>query len=210
MYSFREILAGAVGLALVHGLLPNHWFPFVAVARARGWSRGRTLGVTAVAASLHVVVTAALGFSLAWLAKGAEEAFGEVLRPASGIGLFSFGVAFVVADLTRGHRHQHAAQNVLHEHRRSGDALVVGSLLLYLTLSPCEAMLPLFAVGYTLTWLQLVSVAVSVAVVTVAAMTGTVNLVMKGMADRPLKALEERELLVFGSVLVVLSLTALI
>ena len=209
MFSFWEIFGGAAGLAVVHGLLPNHWFPFVAVARSRRWSRGHTLAVTALGAGLHVIVTAALGFLLAWLGKGAEQAYGEVFRLASGLGLLGFGVGFIVADLTRGHRHQHAAQNVLHDHRRSGEALILGSLLLYLTLSPCEALLPLFAVGYSLAWSQLALVAGGIAIVTILTMTAMVSMALHGMADRRLKALEERELLIFGSLLVLLSLIAL-
>ena len=43
------LLSTAAILGIVHTILgPDHYVPFVAMGRARGWSLGRTLGITAV------------------------------------------------------------------------------------------------------------------------------------------------------------------
>ena len=49
------MIAAAATLALVHTLLgPDHYLPFVALARARGWTARKTAAVTALCGVGHV------------------------------------------------------------------------------------------------------------------------------------------------------------
>ena len=41
-----SIIAGTVLLAIVHALIPNHWLPLVAVAKAEGWKQKEVTTVT--------------------------------------------------------------------------------------------------------------------------------------------------------------------
>lgn len=209
MLSFGDILGVACGLAVIHAILPNHWFPFVAVAKARRWPMARTLTVSAVAAGAHVAVTTALGLSLAWAGKGAADHLGKNLELVSAAVVFGFGIGFIVADLARGHRHQHAAKKLLGIAPKLGDLPLIGSLVLYLTLSPCVAMLPAFFAGYSLSWEELLIVALVVSLISILGMTGMVALALKGLGSSFLSKLEERELMLFGLVLIVLGALAL-
>jgi len=55
------VVAGTVLLAFVHALIPNHWLPLVAVARAEGWKAREVTVITFIAALAHVLGTVALG-----------------------------------------------------------------------------------------------------------------------------------------------------
>ncbi|NIR37211.1 MAG: hypothetical protein GWN73_15615, partial [Actinobacteria bacterium] len=50
-----SLLAAAVGVAVTHTALgPDHYLPFVMLARARKWSWARTLTVTGICGLGHV------------------------------------------------------------------------------------------------------------------------------------------------------------
>src|SRR5262245_1904947 len=60
-FSFNLLLAAA-GIAFVHTILgPDHYLPFLMLARARRWSRARTLAITMACGIGHVVSSLALG-----------------------------------------------------------------------------------------------------------------------------------------------------
>jgi hypothetical protein len=47
-------------VAFLHAAIPTHWLPFVVAARAQRWNLAKTLVVTGVAGSGHVLSTTAL------------------------------------------------------------------------------------------------------------------------------------------------------
>ena len=52
----------AAAIAFVHTVLgPDHYLPFVAMAKARGWSMRKTLKVTLVCGAGHLAGSIALG-----------------------------------------------------------------------------------------------------------------------------------------------------
>ena len=59
--TFITLAASGLAVAFIHAAIPTHWLPFVLASRAQGWTHSRTLGVTALAGTGHVLVTAALG-----------------------------------------------------------------------------------------------------------------------------------------------------
>ncbi len=134
------VTAGLV--SLVHGLLPNHWLPFVLVGRVQGWTTGTMLGVLVAAGAAHTAVAGAVALVL--LVAGV--AIQDVIRPAAhllpGVILGVAGAFFLVLDRLPGRHHHHD----LHDAQHSGmsDATAVVTLVLSLVLSPCEAMIPVF------------------------------------------------------------------
>ena len=55
------IAAATVGA--LHTLAPDHWMPFAALARARGWTPARALRTTILCGLGHVTVSAILGIA---------------------------------------------------------------------------------------------------------------------------------------------------
>ena len=48
-------------VAFFHAAIPTHWLPFVAAGRAQRWTHTKTLLITALAGTGHVLATALLG-----------------------------------------------------------------------------------------------------------------------------------------------------
>lgn len=122
------LLLTAGTLGVTHTLLgPDHYVPFLALARAGDWRLGRTLGVTLLCGIGHVlgsVALGALGLALGWAVSGMEafEAFrGEI----AGWLLLGFGLAYGAWGLRRAirnrpHSHLHAhADGTVHRHRHT-------------------------------------------------------------------------------------------
>ena len=57
---FGALALTAATVGSLHSIAPDHWVPFAAVARARGWSAARTARVTLLCGFGHVTVSAAL------------------------------------------------------------------------------------------------------------------------------------------------------
>lgn len=95
-------------IAFLHAAIPTHWLPFVLAGRVQKWSRARTLLVTAVCGSGHVLFTAALGVLVAWLGIAVSERVGAWFPRIAGGALLLFGLFYVYRQFTgHGHGHSH-------------------------------------------------------------------------------------------------------
>lgn len=141
---FPTLAVAAATVGALHTAAPDHWVPFAALARARGWSARRTAGVTLLCGFGHVTVSALFGllglvFGLAFVESLAGR-IGSLAPPL----LVGFGVAYALWGLRRTvaprvHGHSHASYD--HVHDPSG-ASVRGLFLLFCA-DPCVAVLPL-------------------------------------------------------------------
>lgn len=202
------LLAAAV-VSLVHGLLPNHWLPFVLIAKAQGWDKKRMLWVLCAAGTAHVAVAG--GIALITLLLGLMiEPFIKPLAHivAPGI-MIVFGLAFILFDLLTPRHHHHD----LHEAARTGmsDATAVISLVLSLALSPCEAMIPVFVSASTKAnpFLLLGMVIVS-GFFTVGVMALLATLSYKGLMSLHFGRFATKERTLIGLVLLLLGIIAFI
>lgn len=143
-----SIAATGFGVAFFHSAVPTHWLPFVLTARIQRWSAGQTLAVTALAGSGHVLITALLGFGITWLGLRLSGSAGAWFARAAAAIVFAAALFYAWRQF-RGHHHAHA------EHapgQRVGNRAAVWSLFAFLTLSPCEAFLPIYASGIRYGW----------------------------------------------------------
>ncbi len=186
------LTAAAVGI--VHTLLgPDHYVPFLVLARARNWSLRRTLGVTALCGLGHVsgsVLLGIAGISLGWAATSLawfESARGEL----AGWLLLGFGVAYTAwgirqAARARPHSHWHAhgdGEVHAHAHTHHGDHAHVHAagakrtsstrwaLFVIFVLGPCEPLVPLLMIPASRSsWWGVAAVTAIFAVATLATM----------------------------------------
>ena len=175
------LLGTAASLACVHALLGiDHSLPFIALGRARGWSLGRTLLVTAVCGGGHVVSSVVIGVAgvglgiatdaLLWI----ESARGELAAAL----LIGFGLAYAAWAVWRrlrgrdGVHPQGGAADVHLNATATGVGRVTPwALFIVLTLGPCEPLIPLMVVpGLARDWVLLGAVIGVFGVVTVAMM----------------------------------------
>ena len=169
-FSWNLILATA-GVAITHTLFgPDHYLPFIMLARARHWSRSRTVLVTTLCGLGHILSSLLLG--AIGLAAGSALAHIEKLEGMRGDwaawGLFGFGIAYLVWGIRKAIRthsgiaahahgigvHIHTHGDHVHAHPASSPAgssaassrsvVTFWSLFIIFVLGPCEPLIPLF------------------------------------------------------------------
>lgn len=118
-----SIAATGFSVAFFHAAIPTHWLPFVLAAREQGWSRPRTLAVTAIAGGGHVLFTTVLGVLVAGLGMAVDQWTGDVFPKIAGALLFAFGGYYLVQHLRgKGHGHSHAFGGHDHGHAHHEEA----------------------------------------------------------------------------------------
>jgi len=161
----------AATIAFVHTLLgPDHYLPFVAMARARQWTLSKCIRITLLCGVGHLVGSVLLGVlgialgtqlaSLQWL----ESFRGELAAWL----LIGFGLAYTVWGLRQAwrnkpHQHWHRHEGVSHSHQhshasqhahvhnsvdapadvRAGRSISPWVIFIIFVLGPCEPLIPL-------------------------------------------------------------------
>jgi hypothetical protein len=123
---FTTIALTGFSIAFFHAAIPTHWLPFVITARAQGWDRNKTICVTALAGTGHVVFTAFLGVLIAWFGIALHDRIGAWFPWIAGGALLLFGLFYVYRQLSGsgcGHSHlfggHHGAPPHLHVHEHA-------------------------------------------------------------------------------------------
>lgn len=217
------------GIAFFHAAIPTHWLPFVLAARAQHWTRAKTLVITALAGSGHVLATAGLGLIVAWLGIALSERIGVWFPRIAGAALLVFGL-FYIFQQWRGHTHTHLHWFVRHEHAHSHsdqptresekqyDALVhapsdwaaILSLLALLTFSPCEAFIPIYVSGVRYGWSGFALLTMILSAATVAGMLVFTFLALAGIEQIKLRWFEKHESGLMGGLLCLVGLLIII
>jgi len=122
MSELTGVLAlAAMGVGALHTLAPDHWVPFAALARARGWSRGRTARITAACGFGHVTVSVLLGVLALVFGLEVLRLVGQRMEAIAGLLLIGFGLAYGLVGLRRAIRsHAHGHDHCGHDHDHCG------------------------------------------------------------------------------------------
>ncbi len=141
---FAALALGAFTVGSLHTLAPDHWVPFAALARSRGWSAGRTLRITLACGFGHVTVSALLGALGLLFGIGIIERFGRRMEAAAGLLLVGFGIAYAIWGLRRAAgRKLHGHSHVHYDHIHDPGPMTAWTLFLLFSADPCVAVIPL-------------------------------------------------------------------
>ncbi len=197
-----DLLMASAGIAFTHTLLgPDHYLPFLMLARANRWSRKRTLAITALCGAGHVgssVVLGGIGIAagaaatrLGWIesARGDWAAWGFI---AFGLAYGAWGVRRAVRSREglephehegRPHLHRGGGHHHHHPHREidaSRPDVTFWTLFAIFILGPCEPLIPLLILPASRgRWDVMWSAALLFGLITVATM---VALALAGLA----------------------------
>jgi sulfite exporter TauE/SafE len=211
---FTLLLATAVSVAFLHTLAgPDHYLPFIMIARARKWSLAKTSGFTILCGLGHVgssiiVGFVGIGFSLAL----SELVHFESLRGSLISWLFAaFGLVYLVWALyriLRGkqhthmhvhpdgsahlHEHNHRSEH-LHVHDESGRATITPWVLFTIFIfGPCEPLIPIVMYPAARNnYLELIIVTGVFSIVTILTMLSVVTIASYGIKVLQIKFLEK-------------------
>ena len=216
----------AAAIAFLHTLLgPDHYLPFVAMARARDWSLRRTLQITLLCGVGHLAGSVLLGFigitvgiqlaSLEWL-EGLRGNLAAWLLIGFGLAYTAWGLRQALRNrphvhwhshdgLTHSHVHSHHGGHAhLHESGTKRRSLAPWVIFVIFVLGPCEPLIPLLMYPAAReSWVGVLAVTTVFGLVTVITMLAAVFLSIKGLEKLRLKAFERYAHALAGSTILV-------
>ena len=206
------LLLTAASVAFIHTLFgPDHYLPFIVMARAGKWSRVKTIWVTILCGIGHVGSSVVLGIvgimfgvavmHLQWI---------ESLRGNfAGWFLIAFGLVYLVWGIRRAvrnkphhhvhvhpdgtfHTHEHTHhQEHLHVHEEEKESMTPWILFTVFVFGPCEPLIPILmypaAKGH---YGQVAAVGIIFGIITIATMLTVVLTSLFGLSLLPVGKLE--------------------
>jgi nickel/cobalt transporter (NicO) family protein len=213
-------------VAFFHAAIPTHWLPFVLTARVQRWDASKTIAVTALAGTGHVMVTAALGLAITLCGAALSGTIGAWFPRLAGGALLLFGLYYLVRQMVgKGHVHFHYPHEHLYEHHHghddehdhdhhhhhhvhepseahpTSDRAAILSLLAFLTFSPCEGFVPFYVSGIRYGWSGFAILTAVLSIATVAGMVLFTSLTLAGLSKLKLGVLEKYESVLMGILL---------
>ncbi len=199
-----EQLIAAFIISVLHGFIPGHWLPFIALAKKLGWSRSQTLRYTGIAAIAHAGGTVAIGLILAQLTRlgitsdplESHILWGLPFESLGGSVMVMLGFWF----LYRHHKHHH-----FHFPKETTDnqgKWAFGVVLFSLFLSPCMEIESYFFTLAPMGWSVILMLVIVYSVTTWLSMMGGVWIGFKGLERWNSHRLEHSAGLITGVIMI--------
>jgi nickel/cobalt exporter len=200
------LLTLAVGIGVVHTLTgPDHYLPFIVMAKARRWSNVKTAWITFACGIGHVVasvilgligITAGLAVKIMEFRQSARAEYAAWLLAAFGLLYFVWGVRRAIRNKPHTHHHAHAEGEHTHNHTHhdehahphSGGKRSITPWVLFtvFVFGPCELLIPLLMYPAAAEGLWSLTLVVSVyALATISTMMAVVMLATLGLTFLP-------------------------
>lgn len=199
-----SLVAGTFVLGFIHALIPNHWLPLVAVARAEDWKTKDINSVTFFAATAHVLGTVALGFVLGIIGKELAEQYGHAINLAASVLLIIFGLIYYTVNLPH---HHHSSQKDVAQYKRSKRKWIL-IFIFMMFLSPCLEVESLFLSAGAFGMGTVTLLSVVYAIVSISGILLLVNLGNKGVNLLPAQFIEHNEKRISGAVLIAVGIVS--
>ncbi len=201
----------AASIGFIHTLIgPDHYLPFIMMAKAGKWSKNKTIWVTIFCGIGHVLSSVVLGLIgiAAGIALDRLELIEGTRGAIAGWALISFGFLYMIWGIKKAynnkphshihvsgdgtystHHHEHHGEHVHEEEKKS---LTPWILFVVFILGPCEPLIPLLmfpAAQHSI--LGLTTVTAVFGVVTISTMVSVVLVSLWGINLLPMGKLEK-------------------
>jgi hypothetical protein len=166
------LLTAAVSVAFFHSLAPDHWLPFVAMAKGSRWPMSKLAWVTLLAGIGHVSSSILLGMIGLWAGIAIHHLEGaEAWRGSVGVWLLiGFGVAYALWGFKHAqHPHPHLT---VQDIAKTYAARRVWMLIAIMVFGPCEPLIPLMFLAVQHGMQVVVATSLVFSIVTVAMVMG--------------------------------------
>ncbi|MDI1324412.1 MAG: hypothetical protein PSV36_16810 [Algoriphagus sp.] len=192
------LLTGTIMLSLLHGLIPSHWLPVLALKEKFGWEGVKTVRIAAMAALAHSLSTFLLGVFLGLFSLSLSEKLQSYTRWVIPTLLIFIGLYFVIQH----HRHHHFHIVEKQKLEKAGAAQVVTLLVFTMFLSPCLEIEAYFLMAGTHGFLMILAVGLLYTIVSVLGITFWVFLAQKELHRFNWHKLEHNAGLISGGILI--------
>jgi nickel/cobalt exporter len=212
----------AVTIGFFHTLLgPDHYLPFIVLAKARRWSMAKTSLITVVCGIGHVGSSVVLGLIGVALGVGISklELFESFRGNLAGWAFIAFGFGYLLwalwkLRLNKPHTHVHFHEDgTMHEHVHTHSTdhihqhrkiMTPWILFIIFVLGPCEPLIPLLmypAANHS--WSVLIIITILFSLITILTMLTIVILASYGIQFIPLKKMEKFVHVIAGATILI-------
>lgn len=193
-----QLLLGILLLGLVHALIPNHWLPLVAVAKAEGWKRTELIKIAFLSAVAHVSGTVLLGIVLGNVGQTLAHRYDDYIHIIAPVLLIVFGLIYFTINLPH---HHHSAQKDADSFKRSKQTWIL-IFVMMMFLSPCLEVESLFLSAGAYGMYHVFIMAVAYAVVSISGIVTLVVLAFQGVKLMNTHFFEHHEKRITGGILI--------
>jgi nickel/cobalt exporter len=215
--SVMTLVVTAISLGFIHTIFgPDHYVPFVMMARAQKWSHKKTAVITFLCALGHVGASVIIGLILAGIGMAAASfgesnwaAFQEWRGSLAAWLLIGLGAAYLVWGLVQAkrnkphkhihvhedgavHTHGHVHQNAhMHAHATTEKQITPWILFTIFIFGPCESLIPLMLGAWAIAkGMGVALVATAFSITTIITILAAVGILTAGVSLIPLGKLE--------------------
>lgn len=199
MYS---IITGTILLAITHALIPNHWLPLVAIAKAEKWERSELMLIASITASAHVLGTVILGIALGLVGTTLAQEYEEYVHVITPVLLIVFGFVYFTVNLPH---HRYLANTDVEQYKRSKTRWVL-IFTAVMFLSPCIEVEGLFLTAGAYGLDNILLLALVYALVSLTGILTLVMLAFKGVQLMNSGFIEQNEKRITGMVLIIVGI----
>jgi putative Mn2+ efflux pump MntP len=196
------IFIGSFVLSLIHALIPNHWLPLIAIAKAEKWSIKETISATIITGFSHTLSTIIIGIVVGIIGVALSEYYHFIMRYAAPGILLLVGISYVGLDFFSGHHHHHGIDEKSTKMRNKNKFALLFSLSIAMFLTPCIEIEVYYFQAGTIGWWGIFIVSAVYLFITLLVMIVLVYAGMKGMQNIRSHFLEHHEKLITGIVLI--------
>ena len=187
------LITAALVLSILHGVIPNHWLPVLAISKKEKWDLSETTRVTILAGLAHAASTVLIGVLLALL--GAKlavvvESFTAFIAPGL---LVALGIFYIYQHSRHHHFHMHG-----HPEQVSNKNKIILSLASAMFFSPCFEIEAYFLVAGAQGWWLVALLAALYTIVTISGMVIWVRLAHSGLMKMNWHSLEHNAGIITG------------
>ena len=187
------LITAALILSILHGVIPNHWLPVLAISKKEKWDLSETTRVTILAGLAHAASTVLIGVLLALI--GAKlavvvESFTAFIAPGL---LVALGIFYIYQHSRHHHFHMHG-----HPEQVSNKNKIILSLASAMFFSPCFEIEAYFLVAGAQGWWLVALLAALYTVVTISGMVIWVRLAHSGLMKMNWHSLEHNAGIITG------------
>ncbi|HUC79952.1 MAG TPA: hypothetical protein VMR70_03515 [Flavisolibacter sp.] len=193
-----QLLLGVLLLGLIHALIPNHWLPLVAVAKAEGWSKRDLTKIAFASALAHVTGTVLLGIVLGNVGQSLAHRYDDYVQVIAPVLLIVFGLIYFTINLPH---HHHSKQEEVLAYKKSKRRWIL-LFVVMMFLSPCLEVESLFLSAGAYGMNHVIVMAVAYAIVSISGIVALVLFAYRGFRLLNTHFFEHHEKRLTGGILI--------
>lgn len=202
-----QILIGSVILSVTHALIPNHWFPLIAISKSEKWTRQETLLVTAITGFAHITSTIIIGIVVGFIGYKLSDSLETITHIIAPSVLVLFGSVYLVLNFIRPHHHHHQINSEdLQQGNKKSKLAIVFSFATLMFFSPCIEIEAYYFTAGSIGWAGIMMLSFVYLVITVSFMIFLVDFGRRSLEklSEKLHFLDKYERVITGVVLILL------